>query len=92
MPALKSDTPSKKLFYNMGEVSRMLELTPSLLRFWENEFDCLKKVVKNGKGDRKYTEQNIEDIKHIITLVKVKGYTLHGANQYLKTYIKTDNP
>lgn len=84
MPKLKDDTIEKKMFYKMGEVSRMLGVAPSLLRFWEKEFDCLKQVSKNRKGDRQYTESNISDIKTIHYLVKEKGYTLQGANEYLE--------
>lgn len=92
MPTLKSDTEVKKLFYSIGEVSKQLNLPPSLLRFWEKEFDCLKKVVKNKKGDRKYTEHNIEELKQIIHLVKQKGYTLQGANTLMNQNTKSENP
>ena len=92
MPTLNSDSDVKKLFYNIGEVSKQLELASSLLRFWEKEFDCLQKVVKNKKGDRKYTEHNIEDLKQIVKLVKQKGYTLQGANQIMNKSTKSKNP
>jgi len=74
----------KKLFFRIGELSKTLDVPSSMLRFWEKEFDCLKNLKKNGKGERLYTVQNIEDIKTIIHLVKIKGYTLQGANEYLK--------
>ncbi len=92
MPTLKTDTEVKKLFYNMGEVSKLLGVAPSLLRFWEKEFNCLQKVVKNKKGDRKYTEHNIEDLKQILHLVKQKGYTLQGANAFMNQTVKSENP
>jgi DNA-binding transcriptional MerR regulator len=85
MPKLKDDTEVKKLFYKMGEVSKLLEVAPSLLRFWEKEFTCLKDLNKNRKGDRLYTDKNIEDLKTIHFLVKEKGYTLQGANEYLES-------
>ena len=56
MPKLKSDTEFKKLFYKMGEASKMVGVPASMLRFWEKEFDCLKDLQKNRKGDRLYTE------------------------------------
>ncbi len=74
----------KKLFYRIGELSQSLDVPASMLRFWEKEFDCLNNLKKNGKGERLYTVQNIENIKTIIYLVKTKGYTLQGANDYLK--------
>ncbi len=67
----------------MGEVSKMIGVPASMLRFWEKEFDCLKNLNKNRKGDRLYTAQNIEDLKTIHYLVKEKGYTLQGANEYM---------
>ncbi len=83
MPELKSNNEDKKVFYRMGEVSEMLNVSPSLLRFWEKGFDCLQHLNKSRKGDRLYTEKNIQDIKLIHHLVKSKGYTLQGANEYM---------
>ncbi|MFM6984244.1 MAG: MerR family transcriptional regulator [Chitinophagaceae bacterium] len=83
MPKLKSESDIKKMFYKMGEVSAIIGVPPSMLRFWEKEFDCLKDLHKNRKGDRLYTEQNIEDLKTIHFIVKEKGYTLQGANEYM---------
>ena len=88
MPKLKSDTEFKKLFYKMGEASKMVGVPASMLRFWEKEFECLKDLQKNRKGDRLYTEQNITDLKTIYYLVKEKGYTLTGANEYMQTVNK----
>jgi DNA-binding transcriptional MerR regulator len=76
-------TENQKLFYKMGEVSQILGVAPSLLRFWEKEFECLQSLTKNRKGDRMYTKNNIEDLKLIQHLVKDKGYTLSGANDYI---------
>lgn len=67
----------------MGEVTKMIGVPASMLRFWETEFECLKSLNKNRKGDRLYTVQNIEDLKTIHYLVKDKGYTLQGANEYM---------
>lgn len=74
---------NKKLFYRVGEVAKMLDLKASVLRFWETEFDILK-PKKNRKGDRLYTEEDIKNLKMIHHLVKEKGFTLQGANEYLK--------
>jgi DNA-binding transcriptional MerR regulator len=84
MPKLKDDNDDSKMFYKMGEVSGMTNIPPSMLRFWEKEFDCLQNLNKNRKGDRLYTASNIEDIRTIHYLVKEKGYTLQGANEYIE--------
>jgi DNA-binding transcriptional MerR regulator len=81
---MTSESEDKKLFTRIGELSKLLDVPASMLRFWEKEFDCLQNLKKNGKGERLYTVQNIENIKTIIHLVKTKGYTLQGANDYLK--------
>lgn len=78
-----SNTEDKKLFYRIGEVTKILDVSSSLLRFWETEFNCLQGIQKNRKGDRLYSLKNIEDLKTIYFLVKSKGYTLQGANEFM---------
>ena len=84
MPDSTLNKEDEKLFYRVGEVSKILNVSASLLRFWEKDFECLQQIHKNRKGDRLYTLRNIEDLKIIYHLVKEKGYTLQGANDYMK--------
>ena len=49
---------SEKLYYNIGEISKAFEIKPSLLRFWEKEFDILK-PKKNVSGTRKYSSVDL---------------------------------
>jgi len=72
-----------KLYYTIGEVSEMLGVSSSLIRFWESEFTYLN-PHKNSKGDRRFTKQNIEQLQLIHHLVKEKGFTLDGAKKELK--------
>lgn len=72
-----------KLYYSIGEVASMFSVKPSLIRFWENEFDVLK-PTKNKKGNRMFTAEDIENLKVIFRLVKGEGYTLQGAKEKLK--------
>jgi DNA-binding transcriptional MerR regulator len=72
-----------KTYYSIGEVSEMLKVAPSLIRFWEKEFDLLK-PEKTDKGTRKYAQKDIQNLRLIHHLVKEKGYTLQGANEKLK--------
>ena len=74
----------KRLYYNIGEVADILGVAPSLLRFWEKEFDILT-PKKNISGTRKYSSVDLKNIKLIYDLVKVKGYTLEGAKNKLKS-------
>lgn len=72
-----------KRYYTIGEVAEMFEVSKSLIRFWENEFEFLR-PHKNSKGDRRFTPQNIEQFRLIHTLVKERGFTLDGARQEIK--------
>ena len=65
-------------------ISKAFNIKPSLLRFWEKEFDILK-PKKNISGTRKYSSVDLKNIKLIYDLVKVKGYTLEGAKKQLES-------
>lgn len=73
----------EKLYYTIGEVAKMFEVNTSLIRFWEKEFDIIK-PKKNKKGNRLFTNQDIENFHIIFHLVKEKGMTLAGAKKKLK--------
>ena len=72
-----------KLYYSIGEVADMFDVSRSLLRYWEHEFAYLT-PRKNRKGDRLFTKENIQQIQIIYNLVKERGFTLDGAKQELK--------
>ncbi|HAW21599.1 MAG TPA: MerR family transcriptional regulator [Flavobacteriales bacterium] len=74
---------SFKLYYSIGEVSELLSVNPSLLRFWEKEFDVIR-PSKNKKGNRIYKEKDVKNLKLIHYLVKERGFTLEGAKKKLK--------
>jgi DNA-binding transcriptional MerR regulator len=73
----------EKLYYSIGEVAEMFKVKPSLIRFWEKEFDIIK-PKKNKKGNRFFTVQDIDNFRLIFHLVKEKGLTLQGARKKLK--------
>lgn len=73
-----------KRYYSMGEVTEMFDVNPSLIRFYEKEFDVLQ-PKKNKKGNRMFTPEDVEYLKIIFNLVKDRGYTLQGAKDYLKS-------
>jgi DNA-binding transcriptional MerR regulator len=73
----------EKLYYTIGEVAALFEVNPSLIRFWEKEFDILK-PTKNKKGNRLFTKDDIQNLKMIYYLVKERGFTLQGARDKLK--------
>ena len=76
---------SDKLYYSIGEVARMFNVKTSLIRFWEKEFDIIQ-PHKNKKGNRLFTQQDIDNFHLIYNLVKEQGYTLEGAKQHLRKH------
>ncbi|NJB37836.1 MerR family transcriptional regulator [Croceivirga sp. JEA036] len=76
------DLPEKR-YYGIGEVAEAFGVNTSLIRFWEKEFDILQ-PKKNAKGNRKFTPEDIKNLKLIFHLVKERGFTLEGAKIHLK--------
>lgn len=72
-----------KLYYSSSEVSTMLELEPSVLRFWEDQFGQLR-IKRNRAGKRMYREKDIELIRTIKRLTRDEGYTIAGAKKKLQ--------
>ncbi|QOI98902.1 MAG: MerR family transcriptional regulator [Flammeovirgaceae bacterium] len=73
----------EKLYYSIGEVAEIFNVAPSLIRFWESEFDIIK-PKKNRKGNRQFTKEDIDSVRTIYHLVKEKGFTLQGAKEMLR--------
>lgn len=72
-----------KLYYSIKEVARQLNVTESLLRYWETEFPYLRPKT-TGNRVRQYTEKDIEQIKVIYNLVKVRGFKIAAARKMLQ--------
>lgn len=73
----------EKLYYTIGEVAAMFNVNTSLIRFWEKEFDVIK-PKKNKKGNRLFTQKDIDNFHVIYHLVKENGMTLRGAKKKIK--------
>lgn len=80
---LLKDKTIKKIYYSIGEVAAMFDVNKSLIRFWEKEFSIIK-PKKNKKGNRYFTDKDINNFKIIFHLVKERGYTLDGAKKKLR--------
>ena len=74
----------KKLYYSIGEVSKMTELKAYVLRYWETEFKQLK-PPKNRAGNRTYRQTDIDLILFIKDLLYTKKFTIEGARYQLLT-------
>lgn len=75
---------SGKIYFSIAEMAQELGLKASTLRFWEKEFPQLD-PKKNARGVRYYTRQDLELLRVIHHLVRVKGYSLDAARVHLVT-------
>ena len=77
--------PNKDLrqFYSIAEVSKMFNLPASLLRYWEKEFPTIH-PRKSGNNVRMYTKEDIEEIRLINDLVKVRNMKLAAARELIQ--------
>ena len=73
----------EKLYYSIGEVADIFHVNTSLIRYWEKEFDIIK-PKKNKKGNRLFTQSDIDNFHIIYHLVKERGMTLKGAQKKMK--------
>jgi DNA-binding transcriptional MerR regulator len=72
-----------RLFYSIKEVAEMFDLNESTLRYWETEFPYLKPKTAGPNKVRQYSEKDIEQIKLIHNLVKVRGFKLAAAKKII---------
>ena len=75
--------PIGKLYYRIGEVAELFKVNPSMIRFYEKEFEIIK-PHRNKKGNRLFTQNDVDHFHTIFHLIKEKGYTLEGAKLQLK--------
>ena len=73
---------SRKLYYSIKEVAEEIGVNESTLRYWEKEFPFLKPKLTANKI-RQYTPKDIEQVKLIYNLIKVKGLKIAAARKYL---------
>ena len=73
-----------KRYFTIGEVSRLCDVKPHVLRYWEQEFAQLKPVKRRGNR-RYYQRQDILMIRQIRSLLHDQGFTIGGARQRLSS-------
>ena len=74
----------KKLYYSIGEVSKITSIEPHVLRYWETIFEELK-PRKNRAGNRTYKEEDITTILKLKDLIQEKKYSTAGAKNVLNS-------
>jgi DNA-binding transcriptional MerR regulator len=85
-----AETPEipEKLYFRIGEVSRLLGVEAYVLRYWETEFPSLS-PKKSDTGQRLYKRKDVEQLLQIKELLYAKRFTIEGARQTLADRHKT---
>lgn len=71
-----------KLYFRIGEVSRLARTKPYVLRYWETEFPTLR-PTKSATGHRLYRRADVEMVFEIKRLLYEEGFTIEGARKHL---------
>ena len=74
---------SKKLYFRIGEVAKIVGVKPYVLRYWETEFPILK-PGKTPSRHRLYRRRDVETLLDIKRLLYEEGFTIAGAKKRLK--------
>ena len=80
-----TQTASEQRLYRIGEVSRLTELKPFVLRYWESEFPMLEPVKSSG-GIRLYRQEDVDMVFRIKRLLYDEGFTIAGARRHLREH------
>jgi DNA-binding transcriptional MerR regulator len=86
--AVEQNIPDK-LYFRIGEVSRLTGVKPYVLRFWETEFPGLG-PKKSGTGHRLYRRKDVELVLEIKHLLYDKRFTIEGARKWLENRLRTE--
>jgi len=77
-----------KLYFKIGEVSRLTGLPGHVLRFWESAFPALR-PKRTASGQRLYRKRDIELVRTLQHLLYERKFTISGANRYLRRQSKS---
>jgi DNA-binding transcriptional MerR regulator len=72
-----------KTYYSIKEVAEKFGLNESTLRYWEQEFSFLRPKTSGTAKIRQYQEKDIEQIRLIHNLVKIRGFKISAAREIL---------
>jgi DNA-binding transcriptional MerR regulator len=86
-----TEVAEEKRLYKIGEVCRVADVQPYVLRYWETEFAALA-PNKSGGGQRLYTQREIDIILRIKQLLYSEGFTIAGAKKKLETELSAPAP
>lgn len=78
-----------KLYFRIGDVARLANIKPYVLRFWETEFPGLG-PKKSGTGHRLYRRKDVEMVLEIKRLLYQERFTIEGARKFLDSRAKPE--
>ena len=87
---MESPISHERLYYRIGEVSRITGLKPHVLRYWESEFKVIK-PHKGGSLQRLYRRKDLDLILKIKKLLYEEGFTIAGAKKKIRDLEKLEN-
>jgi DNA-binding transcriptional MerR regulator len=83
MPITGAQLSLEEALYRIGDVSRMTDVKPFVLRYWETEFPMLE-PVKSPRGHRLYRQEDVDLVLRIKRLLYDEGFTIAGARRHLR--------
>jgi len=86
----ENSVSSDRLYYRIGEVSRITGLKPHVLRYWESEFKVIK-PYKAGSLQRLYRKKDLDIIQKIKKLLYEEGFTIAGAKKKIRDLERAEN-
>jgi DNA-binding transcriptional MerR regulator len=86
----KQEIPDK-LYFRIGDVSRLAGVKPYVLRYWETEFPAIA-PKKSGTGQRLYRRKDVELILEIKHLLYEKRFTIEGARKAIDMRGRKSSP
>ncbi len=81
--ALNTDK-NTKLYYSIKEVAQLIGVSESTLRYWETEFPSIRPRTVSSTKVRQYTEKDVEQLRVIYSLLKVRGFKIAAARKYMR--------
>ena len=74
---------AEKIYYSMGDVTEMFDVEPTVIRYWCEHFSCLR-PKRNKRGNRIFTQNDVERLKRIHHLLRERKLTIEGAKRAMR--------
>ena len=79
---MKGSIPDKT-YFRIGEVSRILDVQPYVVRYWESEFKSVR-PIRTRSDQRLYRHKDVEELLMIRKLLYEENFTINGARKQLQ--------